>query len=86
MESIYTELALYDSKNECARSDTVFLPISEVCHGKVSLEPMPPGSSPSEKEWHQFFSSRILFFSKQAIFQISLGNVYNHLHMTITSP
>ena len=37
MESIYTELALYDSKNECARTDTVFLPISEVCDGKVSL-------------------------------------------------
>ena len=37
MESIYTELALYGSKNECARTDTVFLPISEVCDGKVSL-------------------------------------------------
>ena len=30
MESIYT-------KNECARTDTVFLPISEVCNGTVSL-------------------------------------------------
>ena len=37
MESIYTELALYDSKNYCARTDTVFLPISEVCNGTVSL-------------------------------------------------
>ena len=37
MESIYTELALYGSKNECARTNTVFLPISEVCDGKVSL-------------------------------------------------
>ena len=37
MESIYTELALYGSKNECARTDTVFLPISEVCNGKLSL-------------------------------------------------
>ena len=37
MESIYTELALYGSKNECARTDTVFLPISEVCDGTVSL-------------------------------------------------
>ena len=37
MESIYTELALYGSKNECARTDTVFLPISEVCNGTVSL-------------------------------------------------
>ena len=35
MESIYTELALYGSKNECARTDTVFLPISEVCDGTV---------------------------------------------------
>ena len=37
MESTYTELALYGSKNECARSDTVFFPISEVCDGTVSL-------------------------------------------------
>ena len=38
MESIYTELALYGSKNECARTDTVFLHISEVCDGTVSLD------------------------------------------------
>ena len=37
MESIYTELALYGSKNECAMTDNVFSPISEVCDGKVSL-------------------------------------------------
>ena len=37
MESIYTKLALYDSKNECARTDTVFLPISEVCDETASL-------------------------------------------------
>ena len=37
MECIFTELALYPSKNECARTDTVFLPISEVCDGTVTL-------------------------------------------------
>ena len=37
MESIYTELALYGSKNECPRNDTVFVPISDVCDGTVSL-------------------------------------------------
>ena len=36
METIYNELALYGSKNLCARTDTVFLPISEVCDGTVS--------------------------------------------------
>ena len=40
MESIYTELALYGSKDECARTDTLFYPISEVCDGKVSLAKM----------------------------------------------
>ena len=35
MESIYTELALYGSTKECAR--TVFLTISEVCDVTVSL-------------------------------------------------
>ena len=37
MESIYTELALYESKNECARTDNVFPLISQVCDGTVSL-------------------------------------------------
>ena len=37
MESIYTKLAIYDRKNECARTNTVFLPLSEVCDGMVSL-------------------------------------------------
>ena len=37
MESVFTELALFGSKNECARTDIVFLPLSEVCDGKVSL-------------------------------------------------
>ena len=37
MESIYTELALYGSKIECARTDSVFSPTSEVCDGTVTL-------------------------------------------------
>ena len=42
MESIYNELAVYGSENECARTDTVFLPISEVCDGTVSLTKVVP--------------------------------------------
>ena len=38
MESLYTGLVLYGSQNECARTDTVFLPLSEVCDGTVSLK------------------------------------------------
>ena len=37
MASIYTELALFGSKNEYARTETVFPPMSEVCDGMVSL-------------------------------------------------
>ena len=37
MESIYTKLALCGSKKECARTENVFSPISEVCDGTVSL-------------------------------------------------
>ena len=37
MESIYPKLALCGRNNECARTDTVFLPISEVSDGTVSL-------------------------------------------------
>ena len=37
MESIYPELALCGSKNECARTDTVFFTISEFSEGTVSL-------------------------------------------------
>ena len=36
-EYIYTELALYVSKNECARTDNVYFPMFEVCDGTVSL-------------------------------------------------
>ena len=37
MESVYTDLALCGSKNECARTDTVFSPISQVCIRGVTL-------------------------------------------------
>ena len=37
MESIYADLALCGSTNECARTDIVFFTISEVCDGTVSL-------------------------------------------------
>ena len=37
MESIYTEFALNGSKHLCARTYNVFIPISEVCDGTVSL-------------------------------------------------
>ena len=40
MKSIYTELALYGSKNECASTDNDFFPTSEVCDGTVSLGKM----------------------------------------------
>ena len=37
MESIYAELALCSRKNKCARTDTVFFPISEVSEGTVVM-------------------------------------------------
>ena len=37
METTYTELDLYGSINECARIDTAFLLIYEVCGGTVTL-------------------------------------------------
>ena len=37
MHSIYPDLALCCRKNERARTDTVFFPISEVSKGTVSL-------------------------------------------------
>ena len=37
MESLFTESALYGSKIECAKTDTVFLSISEVCDNTVSF-------------------------------------------------
>ena len=38
MERVNLEFALYGSKNECARADTVLLPLSEVITGAVSLD------------------------------------------------
>ena len=37
MDSLNPELALYGSKNECARTKTVLPPIYEVSTGAVSL-------------------------------------------------
>ena len=37
MESIYPKLALCGSKTECAKTDAVFFPISQVSEGTVSL-------------------------------------------------
>ena len=37
MESIYIKLDLYRSKNECAKTDNFFSPISEVYNGTDSL-------------------------------------------------
>ena len=51
MESIYTELALYGSKNECARTDKVFFPIAEVWDGTVSLA----DKDLSQSVMHDFF-------------------------------
>ena len=42
MKIIYTEIALYGNKNECFRTDTVILTISEVCDGTVSLAQLHP--------------------------------------------
>ena len=36
MENIYSKLALNRRGNECARTNTVLFPISEVCDGTVS--------------------------------------------------
>ena len=37
MENIYPKLALCGRTNECARTDTVFFPISGVSEGMISL-------------------------------------------------
>ena len=37
MESLNPEFALFGSKNECARTDTVFFPLSEVITWVVTL-------------------------------------------------
>ena len=37
MKIVYTELALYESKHECVRTENVFSPLSEVCDDTVSL-------------------------------------------------
>ena len=51
MESIYPKLALCGRNNECFRSDTVFLPISEVSEGTVSL--IKNGGSGGEAGWFE---------------------------------
>ena len=38
MESIYPKFSLYGGTNECARTNTLLLPLSEVSTGAVSLD------------------------------------------------
>ena len=47
IKSIYPELALYSSKNGCARTDNVFYPISQVCIRGLTLK----GCGPSVFYW-----------------------------------
>ena len=67
MKSIYTELALYLSKNKCAMTDNVFSPISEVCNGTVSL------NSHIFFWQNKFLKSLIVFFYSWKHFAIELG-------------
>ena len=43
MKNIYPELALFGRTNECARTDSVFFPTSEVTKGTVSLKKLKAG-------------------------------------------
>ena len=38
MDSLNPEFALYEHNNECARTDTVFFPISQVCTRGVTFK------------------------------------------------
>ena len=37
MDSLIPELVIYGSKNECARTNTLLLPLAQVSTGEVSL-------------------------------------------------
>ena len=70
--SIYPKLALYSSKNKCARTDTVFFPISQVCTRGVTLK---LGSSAG-----QYSTSAVKFMSVQysAVYRVSKRCVRPH--------
>ena len=59
MESIYTQLALYGSKNECARTENVFSPYPR--SAMVRLPLLCPGNH------KQFVFSLLVLFLLQAI-------------------
>ena len=62
MESIYTKLALYGTKNECARTDNVFYPISEVCIGTVSLTIWVGWVDPEQQNFKFAFLCQVIKF------------------------
>ena len=51
IKSIYPELALSGSKNECASTDIVFLPIYQVCTSGVTLPNSKKGVSEDVLWW-----------------------------------
>ena len=54
IKSIYPELALYGSKNEGARTDTVFFPISQVYTRGVTLTALKPDITIWDKNSEMF--------------------------------
>ena len=64
MESIYTELALYGSKNECARTDNVYFTMAEVWDGTVSLR---------DSQCTQEFPSSVFSLYKNTAFGIAFA-------------
>ena len=57
MESLLPELALYGGNNECATTNTVFLSISKVSTGAVSLKQkwISQGGGGGQTKWIRFF-------------------------------
>ena len=72
MKSIYPELALCGIKNQCARTDTVFLHISEVSEGTVSLSRLQtPLSFNSLTKTKSSFSKICLYDQLDEVEQVS---------------
>ena len=89
MESIYTRLALYGSKNECTRTNNVFLPISEVCDCMVSINrPSVDGAvlhSLTNSLPHYFFPPNlqdVLITKQYELGTWNFGSMFTSLHVS----
>ena len=75
IKSIFSNLALYSSKNECARTDPVFSPISQLCTRGVTLTEV---SMCRSTQVQKYTRTQVCKFTSVEIYKFTSTQVYKY--------